>query len=89
MSTNCIRCVVAKRTGFDLLCDSCRQHERIILMQDGIDTAARFMDFLRKNVGFNDDWPMELKVAPDYVDECNRLLNEFENKVYPLRTKTK
>lgn len=24
MSTNCINCVVNKRTGFDLLCDDCR-----------------------------------------------------------------
>lgn len=24
MSTNCVKCVVNKRTGIDLLCDSCR-----------------------------------------------------------------
>lgn len=25
MSTNCVRCIKNKRTGFDLLCDSCRK----------------------------------------------------------------
>ena len=28
MSVNCIHCAINDRTGTDLLCDSCRQHER-------------------------------------------------------------
>jgi len=28
MSTNCIQCIVNKRTGADLLCDTCRAHKR-------------------------------------------------------------
>lgn len=27
MSTNCVRCVKNKRSGFDLLCDDCRKVE--------------------------------------------------------------
>jgi hypothetical protein len=30
MSTNCINCVGNKRTGCDLLCDSCREDQKII-----------------------------------------------------------
>jgi hypothetical protein len=47
MSTNCIRCVVNKRTGGDLLCDECRTLPRDIAFvssgneeQDEAESAA-------------------------------------------------
>jgi hypothetical protein len=42
MSTNCIRCVVRKRTGNDLLCDDCRELGRITLERN------RLIDELRQ-----------------------------------------
>ncbi len=60
-----------------------RQIERL---QEAVDVAADFMDFLRKNTGFNDEWPVEIMVASDIADEFNHKLNHFEKTVYKRRS---
>lgn len=41
MSTNCIHCVVNDRTGFDLLCDTCRAAEPLRLALANQQAACR------------------------------------------------
>ncbi len=51
---------------------------------EALNAASDFMDYLRANTGVNDEWPIELKVAPDAIEPINRLLNDFESKVYAI-----
>lgn len=44
MSTNCIKCVVRQRTGFDLLCDECRQTARDQLAKKLADAATELCE---------------------------------------------
>ncbi len=49
-----------------------------------VKSASDFMDYLRANTGVSDEWPIEFKVAPDAVDQVNKLLNDFESKIYAI-----
>ncbi len=51
---------------------------------EALQAASDFMDYLRANTGVSDEWPIEFKVAPDAVDQVNKLLNDFESKVYAI-----
>ncbi len=62
-------------------------HDRQIeQLQYAVDVAASFMDFLRKNTGYSDEWPIEIKAASDTVSELNERLNLFEKTVYGKRS---
>ena len=72
MSTNCIRCVVKKRTGGDLLCDSCRlaaQRPAPPPADDGIKRPVRVADAPEVHDGAHirdatDNWvPLRVVVA--------------------------
>ncbi len=84
MSQNCIRCVNNKRTSFDLLCDDCRPIQELEDLRKAAWAAKEFMDYLRANTGFSDEWPIEFKVAPDVANHVNTLLNRFEETVYKV-----
>lgn len=56
-------------------------------LREAVQAAREFMDYLRANTGFNDEWPIELKVAPDVAEHVNALLNRFEKTVYAVEPK--
>lgn len=55
---------------------------RILQLEEAVYAAKDLIDFLRKNTGFSDEWAIEIKVAPDAIDEIQGLLNRFEKTVY-------
>ncbi len=62
-------------------------HDRQIeQLQYAVDVGASFMDFLRKNTGFSDEWPIEIKTASDISEEFAKMLSDFESTVYKLRS---
>ena len=48
MSTNCVRCITNKRTGFDLLCDDCRE---LLEENKGISEIRTMLDDLERRIG--------------------------------------
>lgn len=67
MSTNCIRCVVNKRTSFDLLCDDCRS-----LKAEEVATDAPAMAPEKETTGEASEWENNA-IATKLLREKNAL----------------
>lgn len=50
-----------------------------------IRASEALQDFLWKNCGLNDEWPVEIKVATDVADEMTRLLEEHRLSLVPFK----
>ncbi len=61
-----------------------KESRTIVELREALKSASDFMDYLRANTGVSDEWPIELKIAPDAAPHVNKLLNDFENKVYAI-----
>ncbi len=77
MSTNCIRCVRNKRTGADLLCDTCRTNP---YMPDPADLVVSLNDFLLVTPQSDDPWIVAMakfgKQAADTILDQAEMLKD-------------
>ena len=60
MSKNCVRCIKNQRTGFDLLCDECREKQSIVSIRRPIIKASS-----EHETNFRETWKLCDEVKND------------------------